>query len=146
MAKIKSQGFDELEKLFQGLGEKTIPVMKRTVYAGAGDIADNVRANMTKSIKESTGQLESGLSINKISAVDGNVSTSVGFDGYGKYHGTERTLPLIAAVLDSGRSDQDGRNKTHFFTNAVRTSRKTALSKMEKEFVKSIEDAVEQTR
>ena len=146
MAKVTSKGFDELERLFTGLGKKTTPLMKRTVYAGAGDVADNVRSNMTGAIKESTGQLESGLSINRISAVNGRVSTSVGFDGYGTYHGTVRPLPLIAAVLDSGRSDQSGRDKTHFFTNAVRTSRKTALNKMEQEFAKAIEDAVEQTR
>lgn len=142
--KVYTKGFEELERAFSGMGKRVTPLMKKAVYVGAGDVADNVRSQMARAIKHSTGELESGLEINKISTVNGNVMTSVGFEGYNRNDG--RPLPIIAAVLDSGRSDQPGRNKTHFFTNAVKISRTTALKKMMDDFQQNLERAIEEQR
>lgn len=142
--KVYVKGFEELERAISETGKRVTPLMKKAVYAGAGDVADNVRSQMARAIKHSTGELESGLEINKISTVNGNVMTSVGFEGYNRNDG--RPLPIIAAVLDSGRSDQPGRNKTHFFTNAVKISRTTALKKMMDDFQQNLERAIEEQR
>lgn len=142
--KVYVKGFEELERAISETGKRVTPLMKRAVYTGAGDVADNVRSQMARAIKNSTGELESGLQINKISAVNGNVMTSVGFEGYNRNDG--RPLPIIAAVLDSGRSDQPGRSKTHFFTNAVKISRTTALKKMMDDFQQNLERALEEQR
>lgn len=141
--KVYTKGFEELERAFSGMGKRVTPLMKKAVYAGAGDVANNVRATMQSSIKHPTGDLESGLEINKISTVGGNVLTSVGFEGYSN-QGDARPLPIVAAVLDSGRSDQQGRNKTHFFTRAVKISRTTALQAMLNQFQQDVERAIQE--
>lgn len=141
--KVYTKGFEELERKISKIATRTTPLMKRSVYVGAGTVADAVRANLQSRIKKPTGQLESGLEINKIAANGGYVGTSVGFEGYGTYRGKEGPLATIAAVLESGRSDQEKRTKTHFFSDAVKASRQTALLKMAEEFEKNLTAEIE---
>ena len=124
--KVYKKGFDELALQLEGYGKRVTPLMKRAVYASAGVVADNVRSSLNANVSdEATGDLARGININRIGAKDGNVYTSVGFDGYDR---KGQPLPVIAAVLESGRKDQPGRRKTHFFSKAVRTARTAALA------------------
>lgn len=128
---VKVYGFDDLGLKIEEYGKRVTPLMKRAVYAGAGEIADNVRKNLNAAVSdEATGQLAGGLKIWKIQAKNGEVFTSVGFAGYDD---KGQPLPTIAAVLESGRSDQPGRKKTHFFSRAVSAARASALEAMAQE-------------
>lgn len=134
--KAYTKGFDELALQLEGLGKRTIPLMKRAVFASAGVLADNVRTSLNANVSdEATGDLARGININRIGAKDGNVYTSVGFDGYDR---KGQPLPVIAAVLESGRKDQPGRKKTHFFSKAVRVARTAALAAAADEIQKGL--------
>ena len=132
--KVYTKGLEDLEIEISEYGKRVTPLMKRAVYAGAGAIADNVRANLNAAVSDkATGELADCININRIGAKDGNVYTSVGFDGYINNGYDYSPAPLAAAVLESGRSDQPGRKKTHFFSKALRAARVTALEAMRKE-------------
>lgn len=136
--KVHVQGFDELELEISEYGKRVTPLMKRAVYAGAGQIADNVRANLNSAVSdEATGELASCININRIGAKNGVAYTSVGFDGYLK---NSAPAPLVAAVLESGRSDQPGRKKTHFFSKAVRAARVSAVEAMKEEVYRYLDE------
>lgn len=127
-AKIYVKGFDELEYALSETGKRVTPLMKQAVYASAGVVADNVRASLNAAVSdEATGELANCININKIGAKDGNVYTSVGFDGYLR-NDKRAPAPIVAAVLESGRSDQPGRKKTHFFSRAVRRAQSAAIA------------------
>lgn len=136
--KVYTKGLEEMyEALAKVNTSKVTGLMKRAVYDAAGLTADNIRSSLNASVSsEATGELARGLNINKISARNGNVYTSVGFDGYDK---KGEPLPVIAAVLESGRSDQPGRRKTHFFSRAVSASRGPALAVAEETFLQGLE-------
>lgn len=129
--KVYTKGLEDLELQISEYGKRVTPLMKRAVYAGAGEIANNVRANLNAAVSEkATGDLADCININRIGAKDGNVYTSVGFDGYISNGYDYVPAPLVAAVLESGRSDQPGRKKTHFFSRAVRAARVSAVAAM----------------
>lgn len=136
--KIYSKGLDEMYEALAGISPQRVTgLMKKAMYEGAGIVADNVRSSLNASVSsDATGDLAKGLGINKMSAQNGNVYTSVGFDGYDR---KGQPLPVIAAVLESGRSDQPGRKKTHFFSRAVSASRGPALAAAEKTFLQELE-------
>lgn len=125
-AKIYVKGFDELERALSKAGSKTTPMMKQAIYEAAGIVADSVRSSLNSAVSdEATGELAKCLNINRIGAKDGVVYTSVGFDGY---LSNGAPAPLVAHVLESGRSDQPGRKKTHFFSRAVRGAQGAAIA------------------
>lgn len=136
--KLYTKGLDEMyETLAKIKPQKVTGLMKRAIYDSAGLTADNVRGMLNSHVSdEATGDLARGININKMSAKNGNVYTSVGFDGYDR---NGQPLPVIAAVLESGRSDQPGRRKTHFFSKAVRASRGPALNAAEETFLQGLE-------
>ena len=126
-SKVYCKGFDELEYALSDTGKRVTPLMKQAVYAAAGVVADNVRASLNSAVSDkATGELADCININKIGAKDGVVYTSVGFDGY--IHYWNAPAPLVANVLESGRSDQPGRKKTHFFSRAVRRAQSAAVA------------------
>ena len=137
--KVYTKGFEDMyEALARIKPQKVTGLMKKAIYDGAGIVADNVRSSLNASVSnEATGELAKGLGINKMSAANGNVYTSVGFDGYDR---NGRPLPVIAAVLESGRSDQPGRKKTHFFSRAVSASRGPALAAAEETFLQGLQN------
>lgn len=127
--KVYTKGFDELAYQIEEYGKRVTPLMKRAVYASAGVVADNVRTSLNVNLSSNaTGELADCININRIGAKDGNVYTSVGFDGYINDGYKDVPAPLVAAVLESGRSNQPGRRKTHFFSKAVRVARTAALA------------------
>mgnify|MGYP007057716335 CR=1 FL=1 len=137
--KVYTKGLEDLEMEISEYGKRVTPLMKRAVYAGAGQIADNVRANLNAAVSDkATGELAECININRIGAKDGNVYTSVGFDGYINDFNTP--APIAAAVLESGRSDQPGRKKTHFFSKAVRAARVSALEAMREEVYRYLDE------
>lgn len=137
--KVYTKGFEDLELEISEYGKRVTPLMKRAVYAGAGQIADNVRSNLNSVLSDkATGELANRININKIGARNGVAYTSVGFDDYiGKYGSPASTA---AAVLESGRSDQPGRKKTHFFSKAVKASRVSALEAMREEVYRYLDE------
>ena len=137
--KVYTKGFEDLELQISDYGKRVTPLMKRAVYAGAGQIANNVRTNLNSAVSsKATGELADCININKIVAKNGVAYTSVGFDGYiGPYNAP---APLVAAVLDSGRSDQPGRKKTHFFSRAVKAARISALEAMQTEVYRYLDE------
>lgn len=137
--KVYTKGLEDLEMEISKYEKRVTPLMKRAVYAGAGQIADNVRANLNAAVSDkATGELAECININRIGAKDGNVYTSVGFDGYINDFNTP--APIAAAVLESGRSDQPGRKKTHFFSKAVRAARVSALEAMREEVYRYLDE------
>ena len=127
-SKIYVKGFDELEYALSDIGKRVTPLMKQAVFASAGVVANNVRASLNAAVSdEATGELANHININKIGAKDGSVYTSIGFDGYLR---NDKRAPasIVASVLESGRSDQPGRKKTHFFSRAVRRAQSAALA------------------
>ena len=148
--KVSVKGMDKLEKAFENGVKGVTGCMKRSVYSGADVIADSVRANLAGALKRaevkgyqiiltSHGDLEKSLTISRIVTIGGTVQTKVGFGGYDR-KGVPNTLK--AGVLESGRSKQDGRTKTHFFSNAVKSSRKPARNAMREEFLESFKNSI----
>lgn len=116
-------------------------VASPALYVMAGEIADTVRDTLEARIKNPTGKVAKGLTVYDFEYKKGGVQTKVGFLGY---HTDEkgRQVPnaIIAAVLESGRSDQAGRDKTHFFSDAVKMSKDRAMAMA----VEKMEQKIEQ--
>ena len=141
--KLNASGLQELQTQMEQMGMNTPGAMKRAVYAGAKEVADAVRRSVQGAASEPTGVLAQSLAISKLKADGRTVSTTIGFSDYDPAHKSDKFpkgVPnsLKAAVLESGRSDQPGRKKTHFFSRAMSASRDAALQSMENEFLSSL--------
>lgn len=137
MSRVSFNGWEQLETTLEDIADKTEGICKKMVYSGAGTIADAVRGSLRSVVSDkATGKLANSLDIRPIKTDSrAKVFTSVTFDGYD----TNKTpFAIEAAVLESGRSDQPGRQATHFYSNAVRASKGTAQTKMAEEFNRSI--------
>lgn len=105
-------------------------IAKRAVYAGAGIVADKVRANLEANLsgsEQSTGALVDSLGITPITQDrDGWISAKVGFDGY-----DEKGVPnqLKARVMESGTSKI---KKRPFVRPAVNATKKPAVEAMQR--------------
>lgn len=133
--RVTFKGFDELEKKLERVADKSVNICKGMVFSGAGTVADAVRSSLNSKVSDkATGQLAKSLDIATIK-VAGTVYTKVHFTGY-----DNKGVPnaIKAAVLESGRSDQPNRNKTHFFSEAVRGSRNEAIQEMQDKLDKMI--------
>lgn len=126
--RVKFSGFDDLEKKLERVADKSVNICKGMVFTGAGTVADAVRSSLESAVSdEATGELAKSLDIATIK-VAGTVYTKVHFTGY-----DSKGVPnaIKAAVLESGRSDQPNRKKTHFFSKAIRGSRNQAIQHMQ---------------
>lgn len=144
---VKISGFDDLYKTLNKSADGLTGCMKRTVYAGAEVVADEVRSSLNSALKGTgDGGLQGALDVSKIKAVGGDVYTRIGFGGYdshpSKKYPEGQPFSIIAAVLESGRSKQPGRAKTHFFSNAINSARKKAKGAMQEEFDKSFNKTI----
>lgn len=136
--RLRTESLQELQKQLEKAGASTPGAMKRAVYSGAKEVADAVKRSVQSAVsEEATGDLAKSLTVSRMKADGNTVSTSIGFSGYDR-KGVPN--PTKAAVLESGRSGQPGRKKTHFFSRAVAASRDAALKSMENEFLTSISD------
>lgn len=135
--KVKFDDLDKVEKILNTYAKKSTSIAKQMVYVGAGDIADAVRASLNSKVsKDAKGDLANGLDTTFIKVNGATVGNSVKFNGYDS---KGVPLALIAAVLESGRSDQPNREATHFFSNAVRATRGKALNDMTAKFDEIVE-------
>ena len=135
--KIDFKDLEKIEKLMDTYADKAIPIAKQMVYVGAGDVADSIRSSLLREVSdEATGELAEGLDVKDIEVDGTNVGTKIRFVGY-----DSKGVPLgiIAAVLESGRSDQPNRHATHFISKGVMSSRKQALDDMANKFDEIIE-------
>lgn len=126
--RVTFKGFEELEKKLERVADKSVNICKGMVFTGAGTVADAVRSSLESAVSdEATGELAKSLDIATIK-VAGTVYTKVHFTGY-----DSKGVPnaIKAAVLESGRSDQPNRNKTHFFSKATRGSKNQAIQDMQ---------------
>lgn len=133
--RVKYKEFDDLEKKLERVADKSVNICKGMVFSGAGTVADAVRSSLNSKLSdEATGELAKSLDIATIKAA-GTVYTKVHFSGY-----DSKGVPnaIKAAVLESGRSDQPNRDKTHFFSEGVRGSRNQAVQDMQDKLDKMI--------
>lgn len=152
MAKITLNGFDEYALKLDRLGVKSEEVCRKAVYKGAGILADSVAngidslqaVNDAENLKAYRSDekyhlsktqkrcLKESLGIAKFETDNGNVQTSVGFNGYNdiktKKYPNGQPNQLIARVIESGSSYMD---KTPFVRPAVNKVRKKAQEAME---------------
>lgn len=126
--RVKFSGFDDLEKKLERVADKSVNICKGMVFTGAGTVADAVRASLESKVSDkATGELAKSLDIATIK-VAGTVYTKIHFTGYDS-NGVPNALK--AAVLESGRSDQKNRDKTHFFSEGTRGSKNQAIQDMQ---------------
>lgn len=143
MPSFKVSGLDEQIAMFEKLNAKTIPNVKAALYEGAGIVADEMRKSLRDALstlpeneRRRTGDLERSMYIAEMSVdKNGTVSTVVNFAGY---NSEGRPNPLIANVLESGRSDQN-RRKTGFARKARRAAKKPCEAAMAKAFARQID-------
>ena len=142
--KLSFDGLDDVQKMMETIANKSVPIAKQMVYVGADQIADAVRASLEKEVSsEATGQLANSLKLTKMrTATDGafNNQTFIGYDDKGQ------PFAVIASVLESGRSDQPGRNATHFYSKAVRSAKAKAETEMQSKFDDIIEKITKENK
>lgn len=147
--KIQLKGFDELEAKLEALGEKSDEIVKKSLYAGAGVIADSVKKNIESLPTEESRRLKDGDKLNVCTTEQRDAMASrfgvspmedkgdsvdvlIGFDDAGYVGKPTRKLPhglpvkLLVRSIESGSSV---RQKHPFFRIAVNNSKKAAVEK-----------------
>lgn len=151
MAKIEmGKGFDEYVSMLEKLQkEDNIPIMKMSVYEGAGVVVDALRNEIsswsgdnsqngpTTTDKE---DLLQGLGVSDMEYKSDDVNVKIGFAGYGhktkKYSSKGTPIPMIARSIIAGTSF---RKKYDFVGKVVRQNRKKAIKTMDDKINKEIE-------
>lgn len=148
MANIKFAGLDEYMKRLSKLDDQVENIEKKAIYEAASIVADAVRTSIDGIRVESLGPtnstyelnrrklqkkgLQDGMGVSKMENDNGFLNVKVGFDGYNdvktKKHPNGQANMMIARAFNSGTSFN---RKQPFFDQAVRSSRKQALNKME---------------
>lgn len=162
MAKISLSGLDEYAKKLEQTGRTVVAIMKASVYVGADELANAIRASVealpTESYadvmkdwrerkpsdgitdKQKQGLLDS-LYVSTIKDEDGYVYTKIGFVGYNDVktnaHPNGQPNPLIARSLESGSS---ARKKHPFVRPTVNRVKQTALNRMQQQFETMIDN------
>lgn len=127
MARFEINGLGDVIKRVEKAEESVVPICKKSVYEGAGIVADIVREELQKALSgDSTGDLEASLGIQEIQDTGSRVVTAVGFAGYDRKGAPN---PLKARVLNSGRSDT-AHKKTRFISKAIRRASAPASAAM----------------
>lgn len=151
MATIElGKGFDEyLEKLESLEKKDTVPILKSSLYDGAGYVADAIRQEIEAfpgGKKASNGptdkdiaDLKQGLGISPMEFKNDDVSVKIGFAGYG--HVTKKypkgvPIPMTARAIIAGTSF---RPKDDFVGRAVRKARKQSINIMDEKINKELE-------
>jgi len=132
LASIKITGFDDLEIAISKLGNETVEIAKKVVYAGAQPVADEIRKGLQKNLegsKLSEGDLENSLGISP-PGVDknGNTNIKIGFAGLDR-----KGVPNVvkARAMESGTSVQD---KKPFVRLGVNRSRDKSIKAMQDKY------------
>lgn len=135
MAKLTVKGFDEYLKKLEAMGEDTREIVKRSLYEGAGVVADSVKSSIgslavsEKGLTEVQKQgLSDGFGIARMREAVDSTNVKIGFHGV---NGDGKPNTVVARMTESGSSR---RKATPFFNSAVNRSRSAALSAIQKEF------------
>ena len=147
MAKMTVTGLEDFSSMIRALGDKGTDVAKAAVYAGAGVLAEAVKAEIsalpveegflppgdlhnviTASDKE---DLLRGVGISHMEDAGGKVTAAVGVNGYSstatKKYPSGVPLPLIARSIESGSSV---RRKNPFMRRAGNAAKARAQQAM----------------
>ena len=134
MAKMTIKGMDDYARKLSQLGQASVAISRKAVYAGASVVADEVKKRLENNIKDttyvgkkpgggvksdkSTGDLVESLGVAPI-GVDGrgNTNTKIGFDGYDS-NGVPNALK--ARAMESGTSTLRKRPFVRPAVNAVK--------------------------
>lgn len=157
MGKMVFKGIDEYVAMLDRMGEKTPEMIDEAVKAGAGVLADALRAEIESlpvekrtyakkgemlkgpNAAQKKGLLE-GLGITPVQIKDGYYDRKIGFDGYNaiktKRWPKGQPNAMIARAINGGTSFL---TKTPFVDRAVRKARKAAEAAMAEALDKSIE-------
>lgn len=142
MGKSKVVGFDALYAEFDRMSGDTREICGRTIYPGAGIVADAVKAGIDKLPKRTSKNmrgvtdrqragLKEGFGIARMRESDGVYNVALGFDGYNsevtaKYPNGHANS-MIARSVESGTSFL---KKTPFIAPAVRSVKEQAEAAM----------------
>lgn len=138
MAKITATLPIRFQKKVKILASKDGELIKKTVYSGADILANQVRANLERSIVgPSTGALIASMGVAPIKERKGNINTKIGFDGY-----DAKGVPnaLKARAMESGTSKQPARP---FMRPAFEQKRESARAKMIETFQDEVENLID---
>lgn len=97
MAKISMEGLYQYEKLLAELGADTVKMAKYAIYPAAGLVLEELKAATPRD----TGDLANSEILTKFQTEEGQVYTSIVFDGYDR-DGTPNSLK--ARAIESGTS------------------------------------------
>lgn len=142
--RVKYKGFEELEKKLERVADKSVNICKGMVYSGADVCADAIKSSLQANVSgKATGELANSLNIKPMSVQGTKVSTKIHFAGYNSHpspkYASGQPNAIIAAVLESGRSDQPNRRATHFFSSAMNSSKGEAIQAMSDKLDKMID-------
>ena len=130
---MKSEGFEQISKMLNSLGENAQKVASKGLYDGAGVMAAEIKEDAGKintapfhyavfvtrePSPEEKEIVQKGMGIAKFKKNGADVNTSVGYGnaGYAMLAGKRKPIPLIANAINSGTSFM---KRQPFFRRAV---------------------------
>ena len=132
MAKLTiNKNLEKYEKSLFELGAHAEGIIKASVYDAAGMVVESIKSRCP----HDSGDLQASCCLTPFKNEKGYVHTKVTFGGYDS-KGTPNILK--ARVLESGRSDQTGKNP--FVRKGVDAVKAAATARIEKELEKRIND------
>lgn len=157
MGKSKVVGFDALYDQFNKLSDEARDICGKTLYPGAGIVADAVKAAIDtipardrntrkgapiRGITEvERAGLKEGFGVAKMQEADGSYNVALGFDGYNqdvtKKYPKGHANDMIARSVESGTSFLQ---KTPFIGPAVRAATAKAEAAMAAAFDREIQE------
>ena len=154
--KFEVQGFDELQRKLQELGEKGQQIAAKGLYEGAGVMADKVSQSVRgidtapfryakdgtqrkPSPEEKAILLAARTGVAKFRKDGNSLQTSVGMQnsGYAKLGNVTKPIPQIANAINSGTSFMA---KQPFFRKAVSQGKGPAETAIEESIRKQLEE------
>lgn len=125
----------DLSAKLGALAEKSYTILKRSLYPGAGALADEIKKNLSG--HKRTGYLADSVTIVRMDQRGSKVTTAVVFAGYDK-NGVPNAIK--AAALESGTSRQ---KKSPFIRPAVNAVKARSNALMQQELDKIITEEME---
>lgn len=120
MAKIKFEGVDDFRARVEVMGRHTEGICKYALYEGVGVITDAIKANTPVD----TGDLKESVTVDEMTATDGEVYTTVHFSGY-----DEKGVPnpIKARVINNGNSHVPAKPFVRHAVNSVKGAANAAM-------------------
>ena len=138
MASIKFSGMDEFMQRIQKIDQRTIPIVKMSVFEGAAVVVAAVENSIQNSVSGRLPiPLAKGLGVSRMRVNGRRVNVLVGFDGYYENHeGRTVPIPYLARMVESGTSTIQ---KQPFMRPAIEAAESAALAAMEAKFNEEID-------